>query len=294
MNRSVTISKRKKKRVAVVIYRDLRRLDQSEVLLMAALERNGFEAQAIPWDQRSISWPSYDIVLIRACWNYHLRPKRFLDWVRLLEVASVQTWNPTKIIRWNITKTYLADLKRRQVNIIPTYFVPKGKTVSLSNILRHHDWTQAVVKPTIGAAAYRAQRVSYSNALRFQTHLDRILKHTGAMIQPLMNEIFDGEYSFVFINGEYSHTILKRPKDGDFRVGSGSEALVEPPGDLREQAKVVLTAIDGRVLYARVDGLNVKGRLSVMEVELIEPHLSFDLFPPGADKLAHALIEITS
>jgi hypothetical protein len=58
---------------------------------------------------------------------------------------------------------------------------------------------------------------------------------------------------------------------------------------LRQQAETVLTKIDAKWVYARVDGVEVDGRLLLMELELIEPHLYFELFPPGADAFAQAL-----
>ncbi len=39
------------------------------------------------------------------------------------------------------------------------------------------------------------------------------------LVQPFQPEIqTEGEWSLIFIDGEYSHAVLKRPAAGDYRV----------------------------------------------------------------------------
>jgi glutathione synthase/RimK-type ligase-like ATP-grasp enzyme len=224
--------------------------------------------------------------LMRACWNYHLNLSRFLGWIESLESRGIAIWNPPPIVRWNAVKTYLTDLERRGINIIPTCFVEQGAVVDLGKIMEKYNWKEAVVKPCVGAGGYKTRRVKQAEAARMQRNLDSILIHSGAMVQPFMREALQGELSFVFIAGRYSHTLLRRA-----RSDSKLELVTEPPRQLLEQAEEVIAAVECRLLYARVDGLDVGGTLAVMEVELIEPHLGFDLFPRAADVLARALAE---
>jgi hypothetical protein len=42
------------------------------------------------------------------------------------------------------------------------------------------------------------------------------------------------------------------------------------------------------LLYARLDLVRIDGRLAVMELELVEPMLYFDLAPEGVGRLAGA------
>jgi len=46
-----------------------------------------------------------------------------------------------------------------------------------------------------------------------------------------------------------------------------------PPPRLVADAGAVMAAVPGHPLYARVDGVERDGRLMLMELELIEPHL---------------------
>ena len=54
-------------------------------------------------------------------------------------------------------------------------------------------------------------------------------------------------------------------------------------------ARRVLAALDDVPLYARVDLARAGERLTLMELELIEPELFFALAPEAADRLAGRL-----
>src|SRR3982750_3172426 len=84
----------------------------------------------------------------------------------------------------------------------------------------------------------------------------------------------------MFFGGKYSHAVHKRPRAGDFRVQEKHGGTAEPadaPGMLVTQAAAMLDGIAGlgyeNLAYARIDGVEVGGRLRLMEAELIEPQL---------------------
>jgi hypothetical protein len=97
------------------------------------------------------------------------------------------------------------------------------------------------------------------------------------IVQPFVDEIVtQGEWSLVFFSGEYSHAVLKRPAEGDFRVQEelGGHALAcDPPSTVIEQARSILARVPSTLLYARVDGVERNGRFVLMEVEINEPFL---------------------
>ena len=110
------------------------------------------------------------------------------------------------------------------------------------------------------------------------------------MVQEFLPEIqATGEWSLVFIGGEYSHSVRKLPAAGDFRVQTQFGGRVETataPFSLIDVAAKILSEIEKPTLYARVDGLESNDSLVLMEVELIEPVLF--LGPGGA---AHRLAQ---
>jgi hypothetical protein len=103
----------------------------------------------------------------------------------------------------------------------------------------------------------------------------------------------EGEWSFVFLAGSFSHALRKVAPPGDFLVQEEHGGTVHPepapaPG-LVEQASAILELVPGPLLYARVDGVVAGDRLLLMELELVEPELFFDAGPGSARRLARAL-----
>jgi hypothetical protein len=113
------------------------------------------------------------------------------------------------------------------------------------------------------------------------------------MAQPFVGEVQDrGEWSVLFFGGRYSHAVLKRPAENDYRVQwefGGSAVTMAPPPRLLGDAGAVMAAVAGDALYARVDGVERDGRLVLMELELIEPHLFLGWDPGAAGRLAAAV-----
>jgi len=163
-------------------------------------------------------------------------------------------------------------------------------------ILEQHDWEKAVIKPIIGASAHSVFLVDRRNAKELQTQIDELIKHTEVMIQPFIKEIqTEGELSIMFIGGEYSHSVVKSPSENDFRSNYFGNAVkrIEPGEEIIRQAKSVYDVIDTPLLYARIDGINVNNKLKLMEFELIEPYLFFELYPQSTEKFAEAVIKLT-
>src|SRR5262249_6260497 len=98
------------------------------------------------------------------------------------------------------------------------------------------------------------------------------------MIQPFIPAIAtEGELSFLFVDGEFSHALVKRNATGDYRIqevyGRRPRRVHATQAD-KKAARAVLEALDEPPLYARVDMVRGgDGRLLLMELEVIEPFL---------------------
>jgi len=174
---------------------------------------------------------------------------------------------------------------------------------SLDALIAAQGWQEgAVVKPAISATAHQTWLVAPQRASEQQARFEALLASSpsGVMVQPFLPEIRDGEWSLVFLGGEFSHAVLKRPADGDFRVQhdfGGTVERLEPEAFLVEDARAVLhaaaRATDTRVeeiLYARVDGIVRDEALLLMELELIEPVLFFSHAPGAAARMAELIV----
>ncbi len=269
-------------------------LTDDDRLLLDALRRRGADAAPVVWDDPSAAWAAFDAVAIRSCWDYHLHLPRFLDWLEALERAGVAVWNPPALVRWNAHKRYLRVLRDAGVPIVPTAFLEGGAPVRLASLLAERGWTDAVVKPAVSASAHRTTLVSTATAAAAQAQLDALVADGDVLVQRFMTEVrTSGEWSILFLDGAFSHGALKRPGPGDFRVQTelgGSVSPGPPPPAIVEQARRVLDRVPHDWIYARVDGLDLGGTFTLMELEMIEPVLFLADAPEAPSRLADALL----
>lgn len=274
------------KTVVLVTYGKQPELLEGDKLLVEPFKKHGFKAFAIPWDKKDVAWEDFDLVILRSTWDYHLRTKEFLNWLDYLESRKVRLWNPVSIIRWNMNKKYLLDLEKVGVPIIPTFILNKETINNAKEIILSKGWKEIVVKPVYGASAYKIVKVKAQE-------LDT-LQGDDVIIQPFMKEVnLEGEYSFIFFNKQYSHTVLKISKKNEFRSQrefGGKELKIEPNQKLISQAERILNKLNSLLLYARIDGLVIDGQLKLMELELIEPYLFFEKDKKSAEKFVNAAI----
>lgn len=281
------------KRIALATCAKLPTLNDDDRLLMGVLAELGLGSVPALWDAPDVCWDDFQAVLVRSCWDYHHRLEEFLAWVARLERAGVPVWNPPALLRWNSHKGYLRDLAPRGVSTVPTRWLVRGARVDLARLLRDAGWRDAVVKPAVSASAHGTWRTSVDTARADQPRLDELLGAGDVMAQPFVREVQDrGEWSVLFFGGRYSHAVLKRPAENDYRVQwefGGSAVTMAPPPRLLGDAGAVMAAVAGDALYARVDGVERDGRLVLMELELIEPHLFLGWDPGAAGRLAAAV-----
>jgi len=259
------------KRIALASCAAWPELTADDRLLIPELQQLGVEAVPAVWDG-PVAWTDFDQVVIRSCWDYHLRPDEFLQWIDELEKACVAVQNLPSLVRWNINKLYLRQLSNAGATIPPAIWIEEREVLRSDEILNQLGWSSAIVKPTVSASAYKLRRVFKDERVQLQG---------PAIVQQFIPEIVScGEWSLVFLGGKYSHAVIKHPVAGDFRVQSefgGRAARAEPRPDVVDEATRIVGSLPGRPLYARLDGIDRRGTFVLMEVELIEPELFLGL-----------------
>jgi glutathione synthase/RimK-type ligase-like ATP-grasp enzyme len=285
-------------RVAFVTFAARSAITADDQLLADALSSHGVQVDAQPWDG-DVAWDVYDRIVLRSCWNFHTQPRAFLDWVaRIGSEHPGALRNAPALVRWCVDKHYLDTLAGRGISIVPTEWV--AATINLAALLTARGWrTGAVVKPAVSATANETWRVEMESAVALQPRFERLLaaSPSGVMVQPFLPEIQSGgEWSLIFLGGEFSHAIVKRAAPGDFRVQKdfgGTHATRVPSATIIADAAAALreaaaaTGLLPRdVLYVRVDGIERAGRLVLMELEAIEPILYFSEDPSAAERMA--------
>ncbi len=170
----------------------------------------------------------------------------------------------------------MRDLEAKGVAIVPTFWAEGSDPCALEDKLHELGWPKAVVKPRISATAYRTQLVNANAAANAQPLFDDLRRGAGVMLQKFMVGIAsEGEWSVIFLAGTFSHAVLKKPRQGDFRVQNdfgGTAKLGDPPAHVLSTATRAVQTV-APSLYARVDGVVDEGQFRLMELELIEPAL---------------------
>jgi hypothetical protein len=276
-------------------------LTPDDQLAVAALARRGVRVTPAVWDSPTVDWSAFDAAVVRSTWDYHHRPADFAAWLTRLEQSSARVHNPAPFLRWNADKRYLLDLARAGVPTIPTLHVRERQATNLALLFDSFARPSLVIKPAIAAGARETWVATRDSLPSDQARLDALLTHSAVLVQPFVGEVTtQGEWSLIFFNGEFSHAVLKRPTPGDFRVQQehgGSTTPATPPPYLVPQARHVLDAlphpplVDTRPLaYARVDGLDLSGTFTLMELEALEPDLFLSTAPAAPDRFAAAIL----
>ncbi len=260
-------------------------------LAVPPLAELGWSVETIPWTAGGIEWGDFDAVVIRSTWDYQRDPDGFLRTLATIEAAGTRLFNPVSICRWNLEKTYLRDLERRGVRIIPSRWPDHLDPDVLLECFDHFRTERLVAKPLVGANADEISILS-----RFQPDTWPLTTFAGRplIVQPFIESIqAQGEYSLFYFGFEYSHAVVKTPKPGDFRVQEehgGVIRAIRPETDLLAAGTRTLHAIGKRLLYARVDLVRLEdGTPAVIEVELIEPSLYFPYDAASPARFARAL-----
>jgi len=269
-------------------YRDLTSDDR---ILASALERRGMNVLPVVWTEAKPESLGCDLLVVRSVWDYHLRPQDFIRWIEAVS-SRMKVLNPPEMIRWNMDKRYLQEIEAAGFPVPTTVFLDQDGDADLAEVMHRGGFGQAVAKPVISASAYETRRID-EPTLQSNQWLNAMLKHRPMMVQEFVPEIqSDGEWSLIFAGMEFTHSVRKVPKPGDFRVQEehgGLHKRAAPPADALEMAQEILQRFAPQAVYCRVDLVMREDRATLMELELIEPLLHFELAPEATKLMAKKL-----
>ena len=259
------------------------------------VRRHGARVRLSVWNDPGVDWSQSGRIVIRSTWDYHLDPVAWFRWLSAASSVS-RVINDSGVVRWNSDKRYLFDLERAGVAIVPTELVTRDRPVDLAGLCAARGWRDIVVKPAIGASAKGAERFTDAAVATVggsaQAHLDALLIHGHALVQPFQDAVNDArERSLVYIGGAFSHAFTKPPFLRGVGDGLGEQPH-EPGAAERLLAEHALEAAPGAVTYARVDVVPTPDGPRLMELELIEPDLGLRLSPDSVEALAKAILAV--
>ncbi len=276
--------------------------DADMPLLSAALTDIGCDHQMVVWDDTSIDWSSFSLVVLRSTWDYVGRIDEFRAWIDRVSTESVLL-NAATVVHWNTDKHYLRVAEAAGLPIVPTVFVEPGdeNDVSGSWSVSLDGWLaegHVVVKPCVSAGsndtARHATRSSADEHIAQLTGVGR-----SAMLQPYLVDVErSSETGLVYLGGTFSHAFAKGPllaAERDMEAGLYAREQIsrrvpsESERTIGDRAVTWLTDTIGELLYARVDLLPSPNGPVIIELELTEPSLFLQTDPDAAMRAARAI-----
>ena len=263
----------------------------------------GLDLEHGSWWDDGIDWAAYDLVVLRSPWDYPEHPREFAAWLAKVE-GRAALHNPPSVVRWNLDKRYLADLREHGVPVIPTRYATSLAEAEAA--LEGAGAPEVVVKPSVSAGSRNTGRFRPDDPSA--RDLSRLILEEGrtVMIQPFASHVADsGEVSLVLFDGEVSHAFRKGPllASGGGFIGGAYREDISPATASREQLAVARAAeaavrrigaerlgVDAPLLYARFDVVPLDdGSEALLEAELFEPAFFLSTAPGAAERFAAAV-----
>lgn len=190
--------------------------------------------------------------------------------------------NDPAVVRWNLSKRYLRELAAKGLPVIPSLFVDEPTPATAA--FEAFDVDEVVLKPVVGGGGFGQTRLTRAQA-------QGVVIEPGQFAQPLVPQIMtQGELSFIFVDGDFSHAVRKLPGGGDYRIhiihGGAEQPYASTPAEI-EAAQAFVAALPVPALACRVDVIPTPDGLLLMELEAIEPHL----FPQFGEGLGERMVQ---
>jgi predicted transcriptional regulator len=255
----------------------------------------GWIAEEISWRNENVKWNDYEAVIVRSTWDYQNDFKKFLDVLEKIDSVS-HLENDFELMKWNMNKSYLFDLESKGVRIVETIWEKNFNSETAHHYFDRLKSNEIIIKPNISANADNTFRLTREKLNEKLNELEKIFADREFMVQPFMQNIVEeGEYSLFFFNGEFSHCVLKKPKEKDFRVQEehgGKFKSVVPTEMQKAIGKNIIDKLSVIPLYGRTDLVRtVDNDFALMELELIEPSLYFNMDSESPTRFTKAFAE---
>jgi glutathione synthase/RimK-type ligase-like ATP-grasp enzyme len=262
-------------------------------LVKPFMRRLGWAVEDVSWKNKYVDYNQFELVIVRSTWDYQENAEAFLACLQRIEESSAILENSFALMKWNVSKNYLRDLSAKGVAILPTLWPEEYSQESILNAFKHFNADKLVIKPLVSANADHTYLFSRQDFDAISETLESVFSQREFMVQAFEGSVQEkGEYSLFYFGGKFSHGICKTPAEGDFRVQEehgGQLISIEPSAAMLDLASCTIEALPTDALYARIDMLETAKGLAIIEVELIEPSLYFNMDAESANRFAQVV-----
>ncbi|MGY6522926.1 MAG: ATP-grasp domain-containing protein [Mongoliitalea sp.] len=286
-------------KLAVITYQDrgsytVEAVPDEDKLLSDILESLSVDYCFEIWSDESVNWKQYDMLLLKSPWDYFDYFPQFAQWCKLIQSLGIPVLNDLHTVLWNANKSYLLEIQQAGLGVVPTNLISAGNVEALVKIVDNSEKeSQFVIKPSISGGSKNTLKFSQKEFANLLPTLEQWLTREDYLLQPFVPEIaVVGEYSYIFFNGKFSHALLKKASEGEFRVQHFFGGTIHPFEPDSHELAIIAPYIEqfaANTLYARVDGVWRNGVFLLMELELIEPYLFLFTHPKAMENYQSAI-----
>lgn len=273
------------KLVAIVSCDKWKNKSLEDLYLKHSLNKQNCKVDIISWEDKTIDYSKYDLIIIRSIWGFQENKTKFENWLNMLETQKIKVLNPINVIKNNYDKEIQFDiLNKYNIETIKTFFLPINKNIKsrILDLKTNNDLENnlIVLKPTISEGSKDVylvgnNRYEFNNIIDINEVYNKYKNNKSKlMVQPFMKEIFDGEYSICCINNKITHGIIKYKN-----AFTKTNMIKYIPADkidhkIIEIVNNILNIKEYKDnLFLRIDFVKQKKKFLVMEVELLDPNL---------------------
>lgn len=271
--------------VAIVSCDKWKNKSLEDLYLKHSLNKQNCKVDIISWEDETIDYSKYDLIIIRSIWGFQENKTKFENWLNMLETQKIKVLNPINVIKNNYDKEIQFDiLNKYNIETIKTFFLPINKNIKsrILDLKTNNDLENnlIVLKPTISEGSKDVylvgdNRHEFNNIIDINEVYNKYKNNKSKlMVQPFMKEVFDGEYSICCINNKITHGIIKYKN-----AFSKTNMIKYVPADKIDHKiiKIVNNILDIKEykdsLFLRIDFVKQEKKFLVMEVELLDPNL---------------------
>ncbi len=293
-------------RIGLATCEEAWREDEDAPPIEQAFADRGASFDWLVWDDPTVEWAAYDLVVVRSTWDYVPRREEFLGWADRV-AAATRLENGPAVLRWNTDKHYLDDLAAAGVPTVPTTFLDPDRGHASRDAVPAALPADGgfVVKPAVSAGS--KDTVRYDDGPRERERAvaqasDLLASGRSVVVQPYLAAVDElGETGLVHVGGAFSHAFRKGPL---LEVGGApvtalyARESISPRTATADELAVGAAAVAAaedllgtRLLYARIDLLpGDDGRPLLLELELSEPSFFLDTDPGAAGRAVDAFL----